>query len=99
MAGYVPHYMKKRERLARLEHDLMQSVRSGDSRERQLELAHEVRLGKIRALRAERARFAPSAKRQNDRIAEINEQITELEPITTQKILADYLRRSTHVST
>jgi len=93
MAGYVPHFTKKRERLARLEQDLVRSIRSGESHERWLVLADAVRLGKIRALRAEHAQFEPATKGHSDRLAEIDEQITSLESAASEKILAEYLAR------
>jgi hypothetical protein len=98
MANYVAHHTKKRERLARLEQDLERSIRSGEPREHQLVLADEVRLGRIRVLRAERAEFEPAARGHSDRLAAIDEQIASLEAIASEKILTEYSTRLDHVS-
>ncbi len=98
MANYLAYHTKKRERLVRLEEDLTRSIRGGESRERQLVLDDEVRLAKIRVLRAERAQFEPAARGYTDRFAAIDEQIASLETIASEKILAEYLARLDHVS-
>lgn len=98
MANYVAHHSKKRERLARMEEDLVRSIRSGDLRERQLFLADEVRLAKVRALKAERAQFEPATRGYSDRMAAIDEQIASLEVTASENILAEYSLRSNHAS-
>jgi hypothetical protein len=63
MAGYVPHHRKKRDRLERLECDLLRSIQIGDSRERIIEIAEQVRQARIRVYRAELSRIAPDGKK------------------------------------
>jgi hypothetical protein len=103
MAGYVPHFTKKRERLERLEQDLVRSIRSGDSRDRQLSLADEIRLARIRVLRAERANCLPSdgglhqrfgAWVGDKRYAKIEAEISALDAISAEEILSEYLVRA-----
>ncbi len=57
MSNYVPHYTKKKERLASGEEELLRAIRDGHPRETLLRLADEVKLAIIRVLRAERARL------------------------------------------
>jgi hypothetical protein len=95
MAGYVAHHTKKRERLARLEQDLLRSIRGDDSRESQLRLADGIRLARIRVLRVERANFLPSAIAGSERYAVIEAQISALDAISSDEILNEFLVRET----
>src|SRR5258705_4793628 len=89
MANYVAHHTKKKERLARLEQQLLRSVRGGTPRDRQLRLAEGVRLARIRALRAERATFVPRSGRQPNHGAALKAKLAALEAISSEAILAE----------
>ena len=95
MANYIVHHTKKRERLARLEQDLLRSIRGGCSRDTQLRLANEIRLAKIRVLRVERADFLPSAIAGNPRYAAIETQISALEALSSEELLSEFLVQAT----
>ena len=82
MANYVAHHTKKKERLMRLEQELSRSVRRGAPLEQQLRLADEVRLARIRALRATRATFPPKTVSQTNRGASLEDNIASLERMT-----------------
>ena len=91
MSNYVPHFTKKRERLARLEQDLLRSIHSGTPHERLLVLADEVRHGKIRALRAEHAHLEETPGDHSDRFTMIHQKVAALETASPETILAEYL--------
>jgi hypothetical protein len=56
-------------------------------------LADEVRLGRIKALRAERAEFVPASKGHSNRLVAIDEQLASLEAIAAEMILAEFVMR------
>jgi len=95
MASYVPSYTEKRERLQYQEEKLLRSVRSGESHEHQLRLAEEVRLARIRSIRAERATFVPRTGGHTDRVAVLDARIASLEAIKPEEILAEFTARDT----
>jgi hypothetical protein len=95
MASFVPHHTKKRERLARLEQDLLRSIHGDSSRDTRLRLADEIRLARIRVLRVERANFLPSAIVGNKRYAKIEAEISALDAISPEEILSEFLVRET----
>jgi hypothetical protein len=95
MASFVPHHTKKRERLARLEQDLLRSIRGDSSRDTQLRLVDEIRLARIRVLRVERANFLPSAIIGSKRYAAIEAQISALDAISPEGILSEFLVQAT----
>ena len=63
MSNYIPWYGKKREHLARRERALIALLRSDGDAGRILKAAEEVRAAKIRAIRAQQARYAPAGSR------------------------------------
>ena len=87
MANYIAHHTKKRERLLFWEEKLLRSISGGDSLENQLRLAEEIRLARIRALRAERATFAPASSANTERVAVLDARIVSLEAMTAKEIL------------
>jgi hypothetical protein len=93
MANYLFNNKKKRSRLARLEQELARSIQGEDSRDRQLHLADEIRLARIRVLRAEQSNLDPRAKDCSDRTAALDKQIASLEMISSEKIFAEFIRR------
>ena len=90
MANYVAHHTKKKERLLRLEQQLSRSVRGGAPLEQRLLLADEVRLARIRALRATRATFSPKTASQTNRGASLEDKIASLERMTGEDILMEF---------
>jgi hypothetical protein len=98
MANYLFNNKKKRFRLARLEQDLARSIHGEDSRERQLHLADEVRLARIRVLLAEQSNLNLTAKDYSDKAAAFDNQIASLEMILPEKILAEFIAKLDHVS-
>ena len=101
MASFVPHHTKKRERLARLEQDLLRSIRGDGSHDTQLRLADEIRLARIRVLRVERANFLPTAKTDgkryggivgSGRYAKIEAEISALDAISPEDILSEFTK-------
>jgi hypothetical protein len=89
MASFVPHHTKKRERLARLEQDLLRSIRDESSHDTQLRLADEIRLARIRVLRVELSNFLPSAIAGSQRYADVETQISALDAISPEDILSE----------
>jgi len=98
MASFVPHHRKKRDRLARLEQDLVRSIHGEDSHDRQLHLADEIRLARIRVLRAEQSNLNLTAKDYPERTAGFDKQIASLEIISPEKALAEFIARLENVS-
>jgi hypothetical protein len=104
MANYVAHHTKKRGRLARLEEDLLRSIRNGDLRDRQLTLADEIRLARIRVLQTVRANFLPSGGGRHQRYGalvgdkryrkKIEAEISALEAISAKEILSEFSVRA-----
>jgi hypothetical protein len=90
MAGYVAHHTKKRERLTRLEQDLLRSIRDNDSHDGQLRLADKIRLARIKVLRVELAKFVPSSRADSERYAAIETQISALNIISPEEILIEF---------
>ena len=98
MANYLFNGKKKRVRLARLEQDLVRGIRDGSPPDRQLRLADEVRLARIRVLRAEQSNLNPTIKSYGDQMTAIDKHIASLETAEPKKILADFIARLDHVS-
>jgi hypothetical protein len=98
MANYLFNNKKKRSRLARLEQDLVRSIHGEDSRERQLHLADEIRLARIRVLRAEQSNLNLRAKDFSDRAAALDRQVASLEMVSPEKILVEFIAKLNHVS-
>jgi hypothetical protein len=92
MDEFGSHHLKKRGRLARLEQDLLRSIRSDSSRDTQLRLADEVRLARIRVLRVKLASFLPSAIAGNKRYAAFEAQISALDAISPEDILSEFTK-------
>ena len=90
MANYIAHHTKKTVRLGRLEQELSRSIRKAATREEQLQLAEEIRLARIRALRATRATFPPKAVSQINRGTALDEKIVYLERMTREDILKEF---------
>jgi hypothetical protein len=91
MAGYVAHHTKKNQRLLRLEQQLSRSVHGGAPLEQRLVLADEVRLARIRALRATRATFFPAKTvSQSNRGDALEAKIASLERMTGEDILIEF---------
>jgi hypothetical protein len=89
VANYVASYTKKKVRLLRLEQELLRSIRTGAPREAQLRLAEEVRLARIRALRATRAALKPSTGPQANCGVTLEQKIALAEETTSDAILAE----------
>jgi len=88
MASFVPNHRKKIERLSKKEQELQRLIDRGANRERLLEVAMEVRDGRIRVLRARQNKTHP------ENIAAIRkdeELIEELQALSAESILAEYL--------
>jgi hypothetical protein len=94
MANYIAHHTKKKERLKRLEHQLSRSVHAAASLEQRLQLAEEIRLARIRALRATRATFPPKTISQTNRGTALEAKIASLERMTGADILAEFGQRT-----
>jgi hypothetical protein len=89
VANYIASYTKKKVRRLRVEQELLRSIRAGAPREAQLRLAEEVRLARIRALRATRAALKPATGPQANRGVSLERKITSAEAVTPEAILAE----------
>jgi hypothetical protein len=89
MANYVASYTKKKIRLRRLERELLQSLRTGAPHEVHLRLAEQVRLARIRALRATRAALKPATGRQPNRGLALERKLALAEASTSEAVLAE----------
>ena len=73
----------------RVEQQLARSIRDGAPRVLQLQLAEEVRLARIRALRSIKATFIPKAGGQINQGATLDAKIAFLESITPEAIFEE----------
>jgi hypothetical protein len=85
--------MKRRERLVRLEQDLARSISRQDPRKKQLRLAEGVRVARIGALRADRAKLVPERGGRRDRIGAIDSQIALLQTMDCETMLAEIMAK------
>jgi len=86
----MPHYTKKKDRLGAREEELLRAIRDGQPDDRLLLLAEEVRLAKIRVLRAERAKLVPASKWHASNLAALNARIERLMATTADTVLKEY---------
>jgi hypothetical protein len=91
MSNYVPHHTKKKERLANREDELLRAIHDGKSRDVLLRLAEEVRLARIRVLRAERAKLVPASKWHACNLAAFDSRLAVLAASTADAVLNEYL--------
>jgi hypothetical protein len=90
MAGYVPWYRKKIERLARVQRELVDLLREGADLEQVVRAAEEVRRAKVRVLKAERARIPPAAGPRATRLVRIDDEIRHWLTLSVQTIIAEW---------
>ena len=90
MASYVPQHAKKRLRLQRLEEDLLRSIRRSDAIDFQLRLAEEVRLTRIRYLRAESEKIKPNSDNHVGQLQAMESHISSILEVSSEKILAEF---------
>ena len=84
---------KKRKRRVWREGKLIASIRRGESRARQLRLAEDVRLARIRQLRSYRALIIPTFRRATERLKQFDARIAALERNTAEQILDEFVTR------
>ncbi|MEO6809534.1 MAG: hypothetical protein ABI353_10535 [Isosphaeraceae bacterium] len=96
MSNYVPWHGKKQETLTRREGELIRVLQRGGSDEETTRAAEEVRVSKVRALRAERMvkaeRFwrRPSDGALATRLARIDEMIRYYQAISVVEMIMEY---------
>jgi hypothetical protein len=81
---------KKRKRRVWREGKLVASIRRGEQRQRQLQLAEDVRLARIRQLRSYRALIIPTFRDATERLKQFDAKIAALERKTAKQILAEF---------
>ena len=88
MASFVPNHRKKLKHLAKKELELLRLIERGAGQEKLLQVALEVRDGRIRVLRAKQNKTHPEeiAIFEKDKAA-----IQSLETLTAEAVLAEYL--------
>ena len=91
MANYVPHHTKKKQILEWKERALVRLISNGAPADKLLAAAEDVRDGRVRVLRAQRATIAPegAARIRFDRI---DEQIRQILDTPLASILAEFGR-------
>lgn len=92
MANYVAWHNKKRARRLWREEKLVMSIQRGEPRERQLRLAEDVRLARIRQFRSDRALIVPTLPDATERLQQFDAKITEIEQMTPDQILEEFLK-------
>lgn len=92
MANYVAWHNKKRARRLLCEEKLAMNVQRGAPRERQLYLAEDIRLARIRQLRSDRALVVPTLPDAAARLQQFDAKIAELEQTTPEQILKEFLK-------
>lgn len=83
-------YAAKKDNLSRLESHLRQSVQQGAPRNLLLRLAEEVRLARIRVLKAAKATLVPKTGSQLNQGVALAAKIALLETLPSEAILAEY---------
>ena len=88
MASFVPNHRKKLKHLAKKELELLRLIERGAGQEKLLQVALEVRDGRIRVLRAKQNKTHSEeiAIFEKDKAA-----IQSLETLTAEAVLAEYL--------
>jgi hypothetical protein len=90
MANYIPTYTKKLEMLKKQEERLRRLVCHGAERKNLLNAAEDVRLARIRMLKARKATIPPDYGPQDSRIATIDDNVLELQNTSAETILAEF---------
>ena len=93
MANYVARHNKKRASRVWREAKLALSIERGDPRERQLRLADDVRLARMRQFRADRALIVPTDSNATMRLEHFDTKIAEIEFMTAEQILEEFVTR------
>jgi hypothetical protein len=83
-------YAGKKQNLSQLDRQLRESVRQGAPRNILLRLAEEVRLARIRALKARKARLKPMIRKQPNQGVALAAKIALLETLRPEAILEEY---------
>ena len=91
MANYLVHHRKKKERLARLEQQLRRLIALQASEEKLLKVALEIRDARIRVLRAKQNQNPERTAAQRAVFLKDSERIRELQTLTEEAVLAEYL--------
>ena len=92
MANYVAWHNKKRARRLWREEKLVLSIQRTDPRERQLRLAEDVRLARIRQFRSDRSLIVPSLPDATERLQQFDTRIAEIEQMTPEQILEEFIK-------
>jgi hypothetical protein len=94
MAGYVPWYGKKRDRLDRRVEELRSILDQGGGEQEVVDAVEEVRASRIRFLKSERARIPPCGLH-DVRLAQLDREIQRWRAVPIDGILADYAAKPT----
>ena len=93
MAGYIPHYTKKRDRLRRLENDFRRLIELGASREQLLVAATEIREAQVRVLRARQNKIPERNLGEREHFLKVGQQIKAVESLSPDETLTALLKR------
>lgn len=89
MAGYVPYYGKKRDRLYNLQVDLYYAVDQGADSDTITRIAEEVRAAQIRVFQAQIAQVPPTDEDDHGQIDKIRTHIEEWKNKLIDEIIVD----------
>ena len=93
MASFIPNHRKKKERLAKKKRELQRLIERGASREELLQVALEIRDGRIRVLRALQNQNPEGNAKQRAIFLKHADQIKGLLALTAEMVLDEYLPR------
>jgi len=92
MASYVPWYGKKREQLAKHEHELMLFLQKGTEMSKVLKAAEIVRAAEVRALKARIAQL-PASEKSAGTIVDLEHEIQVWMQLPVAAIIEKYRMR------
>jgi hypothetical protein len=92
MANYVVNYTKKLHKLHDREECLRRLISHSAETKKLLDAAEEVRLARIRVLKARKAAIPPSYDPEEARIGNIDNKVEELQKTSAETILAEFQR-------
>jgi hypothetical protein len=90
VASFVPYHRKKKERLNRLENELRRLIERGANQEKLLEVAQEIRDGRIRVLRAKQNQIPESNPAERAALLKLESDIAALRATSSEAVLAEF---------